>query len=122
MLALNLTYILLNEALIQTVSLQGWAVFYAVLPKVHHVLLTALFRTLFWLTPIRSAAAKPRLTFRGGRRNQHSWRFVTGLRATLNNPLKRLRASPRRFEVAGVLNAGGRQHGKKLENTHATGA
>ena len=51
MLVLHLTYILLNETMIKAVSLDGWLVFYALLPIVHHVLLTALFRTVFWLVP-----------------------------------------------------------------------
>ena len=51
MLVLHLTYILLNETMVKSVSLEGWMVFYAFLPIVHHVLLTALFRTVFWLTP-----------------------------------------------------------------------
>lgn len=51
MLILHLTYILLNETVIKSTSLQGWMVFYAFLPMLHHVLLTALFRTVFWLTP-----------------------------------------------------------------------
>ncbi len=51
MLVLHLTYILLNETVIKAVSVEGWMVYYAFLPVVHHVLLTALFRTVFWLTP-----------------------------------------------------------------------
>lgn len=51
MLVLHLTYILLNETMIKAVSLDGWLVFYALLPVLHHVLLTALFRTVFWLVP-----------------------------------------------------------------------
>jgi len=51
MLVLHLNYILLNETMIAVASLEGWMVFYAFLPIVHHVLVTALFRTVFWLTP-----------------------------------------------------------------------
>ncbi|SEM75116.1 hypothetical protein SAMN05216227_100233 [Pseudorhodobacter antarcticus] len=51
MLVLHLIYILLNETMIAAVSLEGWVVFYAFLPVVHHVLLTAFFRTVFWVTP-----------------------------------------------------------------------
>lgn len=51
MLILHLTYILLNETVIKATSIEGWMVFYAFLPIVHHVLLTAIFRTVFWLTP-----------------------------------------------------------------------
>lgn len=51
MLVLHLVYILLNETMVKSVSLQGWMVFYAFLPIIHHVLLTALFRTVFWLSP-----------------------------------------------------------------------
>jgi hypothetical protein len=51
MLVLHLTYILLNETMIKSASLEGWMVFYAFLPIVHHILLTAMFRTVFWLTP-----------------------------------------------------------------------
>jgi hypothetical protein len=51
MLVLHLTYILLNETMIKSASIEGWLVFYAFLPMVHHVLLTAMFRTVFWLTP-----------------------------------------------------------------------
>jgi hypothetical protein len=51
MLVLHLTYILLNETVIKAVSVEGWMVYYAFLPVLHHVLLTALFRTVFWLTP-----------------------------------------------------------------------
>lgn len=51
MLVLHLTYILLNETVIKSASIEGWLVFYAFLPLVHHVLLTAMFRTVFWLTP-----------------------------------------------------------------------
>lgn len=51
MLVLHLTYILLNETVIKATSIEGWMVYYAFLPIVHHVLLTAIFRTVFWLTP-----------------------------------------------------------------------
>jgi len=51
MLVLHLNYILLNETMIEVASLEGWMVFYAFLPIVHHVLVTAMFRTVFWLTP-----------------------------------------------------------------------
>ncbi|MGO4909098.1 hypothetical protein ACEN2J_12305 [Pseudorhodobacter sp. W20_MBD10_FR17] len=51
MLVLHLTYILLNETVIKTASVEGWMVYYAFWPVVHHVLLTALFRSVFWLTP-----------------------------------------------------------------------
>lgn len=51
MLVLHLTYILLNETVIKAASLEGWMVYYAFLPIVHHVFLTATFRTVFWLTP-----------------------------------------------------------------------
>jgi hypothetical protein len=51
MLVLHLIYILLNETVIVLASLQGWLVFFALMPIVHHVLVTALFRTVFWLTP-----------------------------------------------------------------------
>ena len=51
MLVLHLNYILLNETMIAVASLEGWMVFYAFLPIVHHVLVTAVFRTMFWLTP-----------------------------------------------------------------------
>ncbi|WP_158623212.1 hypothetical protein [Pseudorhodobacter sp. E13] len=51
MLVLHLTYILLNETMIKAVSLEGWMVYYAFLPIVHHVILTAVFRAVFWLTP-----------------------------------------------------------------------
>lgn len=50
-LLLHLTYILLNETVIKAVSLEGWMVYYAFLPIVHHIFLTAVFRTVFWLTP-----------------------------------------------------------------------
>lgn len=51
MLVLHLTYILLNETVIKAVSVEGWMVYYAFLPVMHHVLLTALFRSVFFLTP-----------------------------------------------------------------------
>lgn len=51
MLVLHLTYILLNETVIKAASLEEWMVFYSFLPIFHHVLLTAMFRTVFWLTP-----------------------------------------------------------------------
>jgi hypothetical protein len=51
MLVLHLTYILLNETVIKAATVEGWMVYYAFLPVVHHVLLTALFRSVFWLTP-----------------------------------------------------------------------
>ncbi len=51
LLVLHLSYILLNETMIKAVPLTGWLVFYALMPLLHHVLLTAVFRTVFWLTP-----------------------------------------------------------------------
>jgi hypothetical protein len=48
---LHLVYILLNETLIVVASLHLWLVFFAILPILHHLLLTALFRTVFWLAP-----------------------------------------------------------------------
>jgi hypothetical protein len=51
MLVLHLIYIVLNETMVAAVSLQGWVVFYACMPLLHHVLLTAVFRTVFWVTP-----------------------------------------------------------------------
>lgn len=51
MVLLHLVYILLNETVIVAASLQGWLVFLALLPIVQHVLMTALFRTVFWLVP-----------------------------------------------------------------------
>ncbi|WP_050523267.1 hypothetical protein [Pseudorhodobacter wandonensis] len=53
MLVLHLTYILLNETMIRTVTLEGWLVYYAFLPVLHHVLLTALFRTVLLMSPER---------------------------------------------------------------------
>lgn len=51
MLVLHLTYILMNETVLKAASLEGWMVYYAFLPIVHHVFLTAAFRTVFFLTP-----------------------------------------------------------------------
>jgi hypothetical protein len=60
MLILHLVYILLNETVVKSVSVEGWLVFYAFLPIVHHVLLTAMFRTVFWLTPEPQAGRRQR--------------------------------------------------------------
>ncbi len=51
MLVLHLNYILLNETIIELASLEAWMVYYAFYPIVHHVLMTAMFRTVFWVTP-----------------------------------------------------------------------
>jgi hypothetical protein len=39
--------------MIRTVTLEGWMVYYAFLPVLHHVLLTALFRTVLLMSPER---------------------------------------------------------------------
>lgn len=62
MLVLHLVYILLNETVIKAASVEGWLVYYAFLPIVHHLMVTAMFRTVFWLTP------EPERGVRGGPR------------------------------------------------------
>src|SRR3990167_4617942 len=63
-----------------------------------------------------------RLTFARTRVIPPEWRFVTGLRATLNKPLKRVWAcSPGTLRFRGFFFAGG-WHDRQMEHAHQAGA
>jgi hypothetical protein len=107
--------VLFNETLIQQVDPAAWLLYFGALPLVSRMILQSLHSTVrqgiqgVVCGLIAPQSADPaHLTPHHRHATQATWRFDTGLRATLNKPLKRLVAlAPESLVFRGFLLAGG---------------